>query len=604
MKQVPLHVVPLATRREVRKINGVDKEVSVSYSVEFTSFVDDEDASDEIRHYRTTRVRPESPGGSFEMESTLDDLEIDESELGAAFINLGSYGAGATIGEEIQAAIQKTRSKYRNDSTSKVTINPNLNAQPGGWTTNKYGFSPAFVDCHYIVMESYDDGKKEVKGLVASSDITVATMWYPKRTFYQTHFAPDGVPDKQYQEEVGGVTIEPKDVGVNVQLNLPKYEWVPTIRGSYAGGGYESDPPKVVSQNPQGYVNDLTKENGKALIDTMSGMGYSIPEMIDALNKLAPEGTDMNRLNFPHLENPCKMDFDAPPGTIWLPSDKRYQSMMTGVQFNYRPALDLMAMIGRGGMQDSGSIRVLCMNMDKLEPAKGVKYFPYRPSDPVFATLAQNMNDSRFRGPWDQARLWIYADKATIERVNEKLAGGVSSAGYLMALADVDWAGGLDERLLKDAHYLKPEFMMAAGAPSYATNFLMNSLDDFHPKKAGEWLKKNASNLLQLVGRESEEEHHDHLAKILNRLLMFNAPEDREATLKFLQAAQADLAKIKGKLGNARTSLYSGRNEEVTLALSLVKSGLLSPAQDALTFVAERGPGDANKALAKSLMSE
>ncbi|MFM9872221.1 MAG: hypothetical protein ACKVQS_02005 [Fimbriimonadaceae bacterium] len=598
-----IHSANLSTRRETRKVNGVDKEVSVSYRVEFFGSVDGDLDSPQQRHYRTTRARPEVSAPSFEMRSFLEALEIDDIEVAAAYFNLTSVGGEQTIGEEIQKAIRKTKAKYTVDTIDKTTINPNTNVQPGGWTTNKYAHQEAYVDCFYQVIGSYDDGTKAVDDIVASSSITVGRMWYPMRTFYETHFAPDGTPDKEYQELIGGITIEPIAVGVNLQVTLPEYNWVPTIKGSYAGGGYESDPPKLGFQNPQGYINDLTKENGKSLIDTMTGMGYSIPQMVDVLTKLAPEGTDMNRLNFPDPGDGCQYDFDSPPGTTWIPTDKRYQTMMTGARFNYQTmGFSLMAAIGRVPQQNASSMRVLCMNMEKLEPAKGVKYLPYRPSDPVFATLAKNMDDSRFRGPWDQARLWIYTDKATIERVNEKLVGGVSSAGYLMALADVNWAGGLDERMLKDANYIKPEFMLGAGAPDYATNFLMNTLDSLHPKKAGEWLKKNSNSLLQLAGPDAEETHRNHLVTVTSRLLNFDAPEDREATLKFLSAAAGKLGFMKGKIGTGSTSLYSGRNEEVSLVLALSQSGFFTPSKDALAFVAEKGPGDANKALAKSLM--
>lgn len=603
--QKPLHTADLGTRREKRTINGVEKETSVTYRVEFRGSVDADIDSPERRHYRTTRARPEVKAPSFEMRSYLEELEIDESEVGAAYVNLTSVGGGLTVGAEIQEAIRKTKAKYSVHTVDNTTINPNDNVQPGGWTTNKYAHEEAYVDCFYQVIANYDDGTKAVDEIVLNSSITVATMWYPKRLYYETHFAPDGTPDKQYQEEIGGITVEPKDVGVNVQMTLPEYSWVPTIRGSYAGGGYESDPPKVVSQTPQGYINDLTKENGKSLIDTMGGMGYSVPEMIDALNKLAPEGEDMNRLNFPQDGGTCNFDFDAPPGTMWIPSDKRYQSMMTGARFNFQTmGFSLMAVIGRTPQQNANSMRVLCMNIDKLEPAKGIKYLPYRPADPVFATLAKNMDDSRFRGPWDQARLWIYTDKATIERVNEKLVGGLSNAGYLMALADVDWAGGLDERMLKDASYIKPEFMMGAGAPAYATNFLMNSLDAYHGKKAGDWLKKNGNSMLQLAGSEAEDVHKSHLTNVMSRMLDFDAAEDREAALKFVEGSIEKLGFMKGELGSGRASLYSGRNEEVSLALKLAKAGFLVPGKDALAFVAEKGPGDANKTMAKELMGE
>jgi hypothetical protein len=585
-----IHQVEMPAVMEERKMaDGSTKSVAVKYTI---SFFDGEAGGstnpDEIREFRSLYIRAESPWEKFSMNSVWESSDYDQAEFANAFNNLKKYSGTQQIGLDLTIALQKAQNMgLKKSSSKKVIIDPNLGVQSGGWTTRKYGHVKVDATCLYNVWEEYDDGQTKVSGSVAGGSFKVGSFWEPLENPYYDRFSPDGMADHDLQSSMGGATFEPLSAGLNVQLGLPEVG---------------AKPPTKTSMGT--YIKGIQDRQWPTLKETFEANGYDVSDLPGLCGEYVAEGTDMNQLFFPNFGQTFKPEVNFPAGTVWVPTDSAYQSMTTGVDFGLSLAFsDVFASVVGGKSQAKG-MRVICMNMEKKEPAKGVKYFPYRPSDPVIPMLAKRMNASNFRGPWDQARLWIYTDRATIDQVNKKLVGGVSSAGYLMALADVGWAGGLDEKMLKDAKFVKPEFLLAAGAPEFASNFLMNTLDELHPKKAGEWLKKNATSLLQLVGIDSQEAHHEHLAKTLKRLTLFNSPEDREATLKFIWGAQQDLIEMKGKLGSGRVSLYSGRNEEVSVALALVQAGYLTPANDALAYVAEKGPGDANKALAKQLMAD
>ncbi|MBL8067758.1 MAG: Plug domain-containing protein [Armatimonadetes bacterium] len=585
---VPIAVVSLETIQENRSVEGVARLLDVTYKAEFIPQAVPDAGTVNLRGFRNLNFRYNDSPGKFEMRPVLDSSLLEQIEVLRGTQALSTYG-GSASGAVLNLAIRDTYSAVPRGTNmfKPISVDPLQFAQQGGWNRQEYSFNKEKLSLDYKISASYSYGGKSYQDYVDKGSIGLGQIWMPVGEPTMSSFVPDGKPNKDLQHGLGGIWVQPQNTELGFQAFFP-----PLTLGQITSG-----------KTPQGYVTDVEKANGEMVVKSMQKLGYSFPQMIAALQTLAPEGTDMNRLNFPSLDgDPCDYDLDCPPGTIWYPSNPAYQAMMTGVRYSRLTFAEVFAGIGRGG-QDPRAMRVLCMNMEKKEPAAGVKYYPYRPKDPVISSLANLMDQANFRGPWDQARLWIYTDKATYEQVNERLVNGVGQSAYLMALADVAFAGGLDDKMLKDPKYVKPEFMIGSGAPSYARTWLMETLDAFHPKKAGEWLKGNAATMLQLVGPKADQDDNQHLADTLRRMTSFSAPEDREAALRFMSAAKAQIGMLKGKLGSGSDSLYSGRESEVALALALVKEGFLTQANDALAYVAEKGPGDSNKALAKQLLA-
>lgn len=585
---VPVSTVTLQSVQEMRTVEGIERLLPVTYKADFLPTTGDPRQGVTLRGFRDISFRMESAPQAFSMTPTLNAIDVSRIEVVNCSRTLGMYGGSPLVGRYVNDALTGTLNviaKHENFA-KPVTANAADYAQPNGWNTLKYDYSLKDFGLRYEVSANYKYGDKEYSDLEVQGKIDIGNIWMPQYEPTKIEFAPDGMPDKALQQQLGGITVSPVTVGVNYQALFP-----PIGLGQINGG-----------KDPKGYISDVERANGGKLVDSMQKLGYTLPQMLAALQTLAPEGTDMNRLNFPPMgTDPCDYDLDCPPGTIWYPSNPAYQAMMTGVRYQRLTFSDWVAGIGIRH-QDSQAMRVLCMNMEKKEPAAGVKYFPYRSNDPVIPTLARLMDQANFRGPWDQARLWIYTDKATFEQVTERLVNGVGHSAYLMALADVAFSGGLDEKMLKDSKYIRPEFILGSGAPEYARNWLLESLNTYHPKKTGDWLKGNATTLLQLVGPNSDADDHQVLADALNRIGSFSAPEDREAVLRFVSAAKAQLVVLKGMLLFGSDSLYSGRESEVALALALIKDGVVTKPEEALAYVAEVGPGDANKALAKQLM--
>lgn len=81
--------------------------------------------------------------------------------------------------------------------------------------------------------------------------------------------------------------------------------------------------------------------------------------------------------------------------------------------------------------------RFACLNMNKKEPTPSTRFVPMPARDSKLVLLAQEIQESRFRGPWDQARVWLYTDEPTYAKLGDVLLPNVSKATYLQCLREV-----------------------------------------------------------------------------------------------------------------------------------------------------------------------
>jgi len=89
------------------------------------------------------------------------------------------------------------------------------------------------------------------------------------------------------------------------------------------------------------------------------------------------------------------------------------------------------------------TVRTLCLEMSQPEPRSGQKFRLVPPRTPGLAKLARMTRASRFRGPWDQMRLWIATDMATYAEIRKKLIPSPGPDTYLRELHNVVKAGAI-----------------------------------------------------------------------------------------------------------------------------------------------------------------
>lgn len=551
----------------------------------------------------TLLTRPDKAANQFDLRSRVDLNTIPANSVDRVEVLKGP--AGTLYGSDVVAGVVNLITKADqtfNSLPSTITINPNLNLQANGWTKQEYGYQPYSVNLSI-------EYRKEWTTAAGLQFEPIGTWKYPMGSFYEpidkpirTQFFADGEPNKELQETMGGVTIT-SDNNQITQL------FFPTIKPNQTEGFSLTGNYDFQSTSIPNFYTGLQQSNFPGVMDKLLQSGEFTPaELLAIIGMHAPEGEDMNHLFFPlaQQENPCNMDMDVPVGTLWLPSNPAYQSMTTGVSYTRHSFNNqhVFASLNYEPTQNPNQMRVLCMNMNKKEPAAGVKYLPYRCQDPVLRELTRRMNDSNFRGVWDQARLWIYTDKATMKQINEKLVSPMGESAYVMAVADVGIAGGLSAQQLLDKQMFTPNLLAGSAAPDYAVSWVAHNLLKNHSKEVAKWLDSSPAGLIELSGSSSEDYDREHLIKVLDYCLRSTSPELRKSALGFVKINAAKIPAAKGKIGDLRISLYTGKEDEVKLALEVMAANMATEKpKQALEHVAKNGPGEANKTMAQTILS-
>ncbi|MCW5938346.1 MAG: hypothetical protein KF884_07655 [Fimbriimonadaceae bacterium] len=104
-----------------------------------------------------------------------------------------------------------------------------------------------------------------------------------------------------------------------------------------------------------------------------------------------------------------------------------------GSNFGYIASVDPFIDFA-GWARSQTDVRTLCLNMRKPSPRPGKPFFLSMPRDPGTLRLARLTRDARFGGPWDQVRLWLYTDRASMDEMGKILIPGPSPRVYLREL--------------------------------------------------------------------------------------------------------------------------------------------------------------------------
>jgi len=141
------------------------------------------------------------------------------------------------------------------------------------------------------------------------------------------------------------------------------------------------------------------------------------------------------------------------------------------------------------------------------------------PSRPAVVDLARMTRDSRFKGPWDQTRLWIVTDRASLDDIAKVLLPGPTPRMYLRELYTV-----VDRRLFR----LDPKtdmkivdnrlFVMSAPDERPLDWFTAWKIKNDKAKSLA-WLKANVKALAALFERDKPEEAAEGVAMLAAALM-------------------------------------------------------------------------------------
>lgn len=482
---------------------------------------------------------------------------------------------------------------------SRQSINPNLGLQSNGWTTRTYGYDRMKFEMQYDLQKEirFTSISQQRTENLGSFTIPLGEYYVPRQnplmseTFVPDSQAFDGPEGQRINSIVGGLsfTSEYKEkLGVG-GLTLPWAEYKPGLRN-------QVDFTK--------YLGDATKQYGTEFTtNIMARSGLGVNQIRDMFEAATLQGQDMNSLMFPG--NPSKLgdvrcgsDFHLPPSTLLVPDRSGYQMMSTIGQLRY----DFLGPIAGIDFQDieQKEIPTHCINMELKEPEPGVKFYPYYNPDPVLRGLMEMTEKTRFRGPWLQARTWIYTDKAPLSEINKRLIPPISKSRYVNGLFDVASLGGFTEADLSNAKLFEPSLLASPFAEDSSFAWFVATMTNKHARQTRTWLENTPKEITDLIASD-EEDDRLHLTRLFAALFLSSSADVRMGALGLLSKLQSGTEKLKGKVGVPYASLASDDAKEVELALICVEKFCSPLPKASLGVLAKHGKTDAIKKKAAEL---
>jgi hypothetical protein len=287
-----------------------------------------------------------------------------------------------------------------------------------------------------------------------------------------------------------------------------------------AGGSVAMTPLPAVDRHPTGFIGAVIAPD---IAEPLATSGFEIT------------GVDVNAVTVTEpAAGPIKWIF-LPSGTVLVPGKGGIQSMITVDPLLLSPA-EFSDLTAEG--LTTKNVAVHCLEIEKDPPNPAIKFTPSRPADPVYRNLALITQKSALKGPWDQARIWIYADKASLEKVNKRLAIGCPPGMYLRSLFEIYTLGGFTEKDLENTDLFRTDFLGAVSNRKEAAPWLASVLASRRPVALRDYLGGGAKELTALL-TSTNPLASDQFARVMAQLLGHTDPAMRIAMLRLLDGQDA-----------------------------------------------------------------
>lgn len=498
-----------------------------------------------------------TPTSATKIVDLLEAIERVEVLGGSAAVN---PGASAIYGTHSQT-INWLKSQF----DSAIFEAPE---EPDMWSQAEWTFSRTSLAIEYSfnkVLEYPSIDYKEEESL-GSFSIDLGTYNLPLG--YDNPTVTELVPSDTWQISdplhwrVGGILFKDQfaqqlDVGY---LSLPYKEFNPKLE---------------VSTSPAQYIADAGAQTGPQMLqDIINRSGYDLPQISDLMQGAAPQGTSMNSMNFPGTPSllsdvNCGSELFFPSGTLWVPDRPGHQVMSNFQPFSYQFNFENSRSGPISFTQEQIEFRTHCLNMEKRQPAAGVRYYPYYSPDPVIRALMIMTNNTRIRGPWLQAQTWIYTDKASLEQINELLVPPVSPARYVEGLYAVAMAGGFSQQDYLNAAMFNPALLGAIILRPEIAYWMMLTMAEYHAEATRRWFENSGGNIGAILQGE-DEQAKTAIMNLIALAIYSPTPTIRMGVLMLLMRLENPTNLLPG-LPTPYYSLASEDSNEVALAERVVE---------------------------------
>jgi len=134
-------------------------------------------------------------------------------------------------------------------------------------------------------------------------------------------------------------------------------------------------------------------------------------------------GNDLNTATIDVINDSAEpVRLFLPAGTMLISDDPAVQDMFLAEDFIH----DWSAEASLAGPPSPKSVRVHCAEIMQKEPTPRTRFALLAAPNDNVAMAASQTASSRFRGPWDQARVWALTDFADLAEINRRLIPGIS----------------------------------------------------------------------------------------------------------------------------------------------------------------------------------
>ncbi|MFM9873678.1 MAG: hypothetical protein ACKVQS_09475 [Fimbriimonadaceae bacterium] len=278
--------------------------------------------------------------------------------------------------------------------------------------------------------------------------------------------------------------------------------------------------------------------------------------------QIAAFGESMNGCSFEITGNPMARLY-LPAGTLLVPNDNKAQVMILMESYNSSLVASLFPA--------AKIVRAACTEMSKEEPSPKTKFAIVGANDGNLNRIAEYTANSRFRGPWDQARVWIYTDGATFAEIEKKLNPMISKGTYLFELDRVLKGGISPEKRKKLSSNITLDMIADARCGTTGLNRALPILWKADSKKLMESAPTFAKNWIS----DSESQGQEMLANVAFFLGIKKQPEARAAARKVLAAVPSNLRSqvaAFGGLESISSGVFSKNKAEVKETVELLKA--------------------------------